>query len=542
MEKFPLKKTKTISPQTRSAEKITAPAAPILDRNYPETPTQAAYDALQEGLRQIANSKDGEKHRVVNKVAYCAGCFIGGNQLSFNTAYNTIYGEIIKRGNLNDAAKAEKTILAALTKGMEKPSFESKKTQKETSKKGTDVFTTAVEYMEKKYENLHKNELTTSLEYGEGIEISEQEANSVYIELREMDVAIRKPDFDTLLNSNRFKSKNPLKDFFTSNASLVTPGSTTNIDMVVRSIKSPLPIEFLLVFIYKWLVGIIGNLFSNNISPLCLVLVGPKNIGKTEFFRRLLADFLKKYFAQTRFGQGKDSDALMCEYLIVMSDEMEYMQKGEAKDFRSYLGQDFFVNRPSYGRKNVRKKRIASVCGTSNENNIIQDPENNRRIIPIPIESIDYDLYNSINKTALFIELYHLFLQGFNYQLVSEDIALLELHTTEFEMRRPEIETILSLYKVPKTESDLKESGEFTASHIAARVSTHSGHRVSAITVGKCLKEIGFTSRRVKITGTKNSSVVYRAVEGNSYHGVIRPVGGVDPVPPGVWMDFPILE
>lgn len=49
----------------------------------------------------------------------------------------------------------------------------------------------------------------------------------------------------------------------------------------------------------------------------------------------------------------------------------------------------------------ARLERLAVLCGTSNDEEIINDPTGNRRIIPINILDIDHEKFEEINKTDL---------------------------------------------------------------------------------------------------------------------------------------------
>ena len=69
------------------------------------------------------------------------------------------------------------------------------------------------------------------------------------------------------------------------------------------------------------------------------------------------------YFAQSKFDKEKDSEALMCEKLLIMNDELDGMTKNEANEFRSFISANRYTYRPPYGKLNVTRKRLASLCG-----------------------------------------------------------------------------------------------------------------------------------------------------------------------------------
>jgi predicted P-loop ATPase len=165
-----------------------------------------------------------------------------------------------------------------------------------------------------------------------------------------------------------------------------------------------------------------------------LALVGGQNSGKTEWFRRLLPNELKKYYAESKLDAGKDDDILMCQKLIVMDDEMGGKSKQDEKRFKELTSKQVFSLRAPYARSNEDFKRLAVLCGTSNDREVINDPTGNTRIFPVNVISINHAKYNSINKDELFIEIMKLYESGENHELTKDELIQLGLvsdrHTT----------------------------------------------------------------------------------------------------------------
>ncbi len=87
--------------------------------------------------------------------------------------------------------------------------------------------------------------------------------------------------------------------------------------------------------------------------------------------------------------------------------------------------------REPYGRVSSDLTRLAMLCGTTNDLQVLNDPTGNRRLLPIHVISIDHELYNSIDKTDLFMEITGTC--GYNYHLTTRDIELLNYSTSEFQ-------------------------------------------------------------------------------------------------------------
>lgn len=247
----------------------------------------------------------------------------------------------------------------------------------------------------------------------------------------------------------------------------------------------------------KWLVGIISSIHGQH-SPLMLVLSGDvQGTGKTEFLRRLLPAELKPYYAESKLDAGKDDEILMTQKLLIMDDEMGGKSKKDERRLKELLSRQTFSLREPYGRNNVDLNRLAVLCGTTNDRHILNDPTGNRRILPIHVLSIDHEKYNSLNKIDIFIEAYHLYKSGFNWQLSREEISALGLHGDMFQSYTSEYELINKYYDLPTNGT----CDELTASEIKVHLERMSLQKLSLDKIGKELQRIGFKQVIKKISG-----------------------------------------
>ena len=63
-------------------------------------------------------------------------------------------------------------------------------------------------------------------------------------------------------------------------------------------------------------------------------------------------------------------------------------------------------------------------------------------ITPVEITSMNFDLYNSINKTDLIMEAYWAYRGGESWELSKEEIEILDAHTMDYEIVSIEEELI----------------------------------------------------------------------------------------------------
>tara|TARA_R110002126_G_scaffold89252_2_gene213399 strand:- start:9739 stop:11988 length:2250 start_codon:yes stop_codon:yes gene_type:complete len=363
--------------------------------------------------------------------------------------------------------------------------------------------------------NLKRNEITMYIE-NNGDEIDTRFTNSVWLQCKR--VVSDKTPYDTLdklIGSDFVEDYNPLKEFFETNAHIKPSGLIEELANTIETDTGLKPgdvdPDYKYLFIKKWFVGIIASIYGKH-SPLLLVLTGGQRTGKTEFFRRLLPKEIYKYYAESKLDAGKDDEILMTQKILIMDDEMGGKNKQEAKKLKEMTSKDYFTLREPYGRRNVRLKRLAVLCGTSNDETVLNDPTGNRRIIPINILSIKHGLYNSIDKTALLMEAYHLFQSGYNWELTAEDVGKLNRNTFEFEQIRTESELINQFYKTPAfVRPGTTDKVEFfTISEIMIFIEKETGQRLNQWKMGAELKTLGFEQKHKRVNGKSNR--VYAAV------------------------------
>lgn len=175
----------------------------------------------------------------------------------------------------------------------------------------------------------------------------------------------------------------------------------------------------------------------------------------TEFFLRLLPDKLKKYFGASQLDHGKDSELLMTQKLVIFDDEYGGKSKQDAKRMKMLLSADSFSLRAPYGKKNADFKRLAVFCGTSNDEEILNDGTGNRRIIVFNVtEQLDFELYNSIDKEQLFAEALLEFKTGTTSAISAEDQEMMDKATFEKHYQATSEAEMVTKFFIPSTKSD----------------------------------------------------------------------------------------
>ena len=285
------------------------------------------------------------------------------------------------------------------------------------------------------------NEITKGIEEN-GIPVTKERLNFIYLSARS---AFNSPSItyeivERVIFSDFTPKYHPIKEYIEQNRHRNNKGQ---IDMVIKSITSPT--KGYAIFVRKWLVGIIAALEGNPVR-IVLALCGKQHTGKTEFFRRLLPDKLQKYYAESKLDAGKDDDLLICQKLVVMDDEMGGKSKQDEKRFKELTSKKTFSLRAPYGRANEDFTRLAILCGTSNDHQLIGDPTGNTRLLPVELITLDFELYNSIDKDELFMELVRAYESGEDWRLTKEEMAELSEVSTAFESINIEKESITKFF------------------------------------------------------------------------------------------------
>lgn len=337
--------------------------------------------------------------------------------------------------------------------------------------------------------SLKRNIITRKIE-NNGKILDESDLNTMFLDAKVLHNELTSELFLKIIFSNNTENYNPLLEWFENN----TGEPNGVIDAFFGSFNTN---DDILYLGKKWLVSVISAIHGVH-SPLMLILAGEKQgTGKTEAFRRMLPTELRQYYAESKLDAGKDDEILMTQKLIIMDDEMGGKSKKESKRLKELTSKQTFTLREPYGKMNVDLNRLAVLCGTTNDMQILNDPTGNRRLIPIQIHSIDFKKYNEVDKRLLLIEAYNLWKSGFEWQLTSEDVEAMQSNNNKFEEFSLEYELINKYFRIPYGSWEV----EMSATEIKIKLEASSNQKISLKRIGMELKRMGFNSTIKKING-----------------------------------------
>lgn len=349
-----------------------------------------------------------------------------------------------------------------------------------------------------KSKNIRYN-VVTQLHEADTKAMNDNDHNSLYIDCLIVDNTIKREFFNSVIFSNRIECFNPFLEFFEKNKHIKPSGLVTKLintikdDMIIGD--EPYP-QFKHIFLRKWLLSIIASV-NGTYSLMIAVLTGKQMTEKTNFFRWLLPQELRGYYAESKLDSEKDDPILMTKKALICDDEFGGKSKQEAKKLKDLSSKQVFSLRRPYGRVHEDSTRIAVLCGTSNDDEVLNDPTGNRRIIPIKVISIDIESYKQIDKTELFMELYHEWKQiGEGWMLSKEEVNLLNKATIKHEQTIIEMDLIAKHYEI-----DMSFSYNMTSTEVKVYLESRTQQRLSIYKIGQSLTKLGYVKKSKKVNG-----------------------------------------
>lgn len=349
---------------------------------------------------------------------------------------------------------------------------------------------------------LRRNKITGLTEWN-GREMTDVEFADIHFAAKVIFPKLDRQVLKDILGSNLIPTYHPILEFFDRYKDARTTGRIAEFFACIHSPTGwPGYVEY---FGTKWLVGLIAGVFGE-VSPLLLVLCGEKvGTGKTRVFIDLLPPELRKYFAIKSLSDmnnetsKRDLEIAMSKYLLILDDEMGGKSKRDEKKIKALLSLPDSTHRAAFGRNEERRIRLCGFGGTSNDLGVIGwDVGQQRRTIPVEVFKIDYERMNKISRIELLIEAYWMYKNGFDYQVLGDDVEQLAVATTDYHQINQEQEMILQVFRKPEP-GEMAE--QLTATQIKNALQAHCKEPLNYNKLGKALKDMGIESKRCKISG-----------------------------------------
>lgn len=353
---------------------------------------------------------------------------------------------------------------------------------------------------------IKKNEITRFYELN-GKQLEQADLNTIYIDGKKLFPKLSKDICESVIFSNYTPSYNPIKDYLEG---LKWDGKDYINDLAECINSNTGDLDYRRYLLGSWLLGIVESLLDEKPNILCLILAGKQNTGKSTFFTKLLPKELNRYFATSQLDRGKDDEILMCQSIIIFDDEFSGKSKQDAKHMKRMLSAPSFTLREPYGRQNVTLKRIATLCGTCNELDVLNDPTGNRRFIVFEVAGqFDYELYNSVNKSQLFAQLMSYRAEGITSDIGSEMLDKMQQNSEAFIEVNIEHELVEHFFS--PTELPYSKLVFMQAALIKTHIEDVTKQKLGSKRLSQALISIG--CRKTKRGGVQGYLVAYKQMQ-----------------------------
>ena len=220
----------------------------------------------------------------------------------------------------------------------------------------------------------------------------------------------------------------------------------SRLDQFFGTVKSSVPIKDKLM--RKWGIQAVAAAFSPDgiAAQGILTFVGPQNIGKTTWFRRLAPDDLDVTLTgHTLDLKSKDSIFIALTYWIVELGELDAtFKKSEVSAMKAFITQPQDKLRRPYAAVESNFGRRTVFGGSVNGEEFLADPTGNRRYLTIPVEGFEFD--HSVDMQQVWAEFHELWRGGEAFFLSMDEVSELNTHNEQFTIIDPLGERIASSF------------------------------------------------------------------------------------------------
>ena len=259
---------------------------------------------------------------------------------------------------------------------------------------------------------------------------------------------VLKQDVRDVLNSDFSRLSHPVREYIEALPAWDGQDRVKELCAYVRG-EDPSYFEWTL---HKWLVAAVATWMSDlSSNHEIFVLIGSQGIYKTTFFRHMLPPPLRLYFWENAHNSfsSKDDHLALAENCLVEIEEIDLQSPRDISELKALATSEKVKERRPYARFREEKHRLASFCGSGNQERFLSDETGNRRWLCHKVSHIDDPRTWALNHDQLYAQLRDELRQGFRYWFDPDEQRRVERQNEAFRIESDEEQLIRSRLRKP---------------------------------------------------------------------------------------------
>ena len=259
---------------------------------------------------------------------------------------------------------------------------------------------------------------------------------------------VLKQDVRDVLNSDFSRLSHPVREYVEA---LPAWDGCDRVKELCRHVSAQEP-QYFEWTLHKWLVAVVAMWMSDLASNHeIFVLIGAQGIYKTTFFRHLLPPQLRMYFWENAHNSfsSKDDHLALAENCLVEIEEMDLQSSRDISELKALATSEKVKERRPYARFREEKHRLASFCGSGNQERFLSDETGSRRWLCHKVDHIDDPRTWGLDYDQLYAQLRDELRQGFRYWFDSDEQRRVERQNEAFRIESDEEQLIRSRLRRP---------------------------------------------------------------------------------------------
>jgi hypothetical protein len=259
---------------------------------------------------------------------------------------------------------------------------------------------------------------------------------------------VLKQDVRDVLNSDFSRLSHPVREYVEA---LPAWDSRDRVKELCSHVSAQEP-QYFEWTLHKWLVAAVATWMSDlSSNHEIFVLIGAQGIYKTTFFRHLLPPQLRMYFWENAHNSfsSKDDHLALAENCLVEIEEIDLQSPRDISELKALATSEKVKERRPYARFREEKHRLASFCGSGNQERFLSDETGNRRWLCHKVDHIDDPRTWALDYDQLYAQLRDELRQGFRYWFDPDEQRRVERQNEAFRIESDEEQLIRSRLRRP---------------------------------------------------------------------------------------------